>query len=246
MESPAMPERYAIVTGGSAGIGASICTHLLDAGWGVVSMSRRATAIAHPALESVEVDLGDVEATRAAALEVCARLPVVAVVHNAGAMRPALLADVSVEDVEALGTLHLSAPLVLVQAALPEMRRQRFGRIVLVSSRAALGLATRTAYSATKSGMFGMARTWALELGSEGITANVVAPGPVVTDMFHEVIPRDAAAVAATAAKIPVGRVGLPDDVARAVMFFVSPDNGFVTGQSLYVCGGTSVGSITY
>jgi len=245
-ESPAMPERVAIVTGGSAGIGVSICRHLLDAGWGVVSMSRRATEIDHPALFSVEVDLGDVAATRAAALEVCARFPVTGIVHNAGAMRPALLADVTVEDLEALTALHLSAPLVLVQAALPEMRRRRFGRIVLVSSRAALGLATRTAYSATKSGMFGLARTWALELGRDGITANVVAPGPVVTDMFHEVIPREQAALEATAAKIPVGRLGLPDDVARAVLFFASPDNGFVTGQALYVCGGTSVGSITY
>jgi 3-oxoacyl-[acyl-carrier protein] reductase len=161
-------------------------------------------------------------------------------------MRPALLADVTVEDLEALSALHLSAPLVLVQAALPEMRRRGFGRIVLVSSRAALGLATRTAYSATKSGMFGLARTWALELGRDDITANVVAPGPVVTDMFHEVIPREQAALEAAAAKILVGRLGLPDDVARAVLFFASPDNGFVTGQSLYVCGGTSVVSITY
>jgi NAD(P)-dependent dehydrogenase (short-subunit alcohol dehydrogenase family) len=241
-----MSGRVAIVTGGSAGIGAAICRHLLDAGWGVVSMSRRATDIDHPRLHSIEVDLGDTVATRAAALEACAKHPVTAVVHNAGAMRPALLADVSVDDLEALTALHLSAPLAIVQAALPEMRRQRFGRIVLVSSRAALGLATRTAYSATKSGMFGMSRTWALELGADGITSNVVAPGPVVTDMFHEVIPREQAALDATAAKIPVRRVGTPDDVARAVMFFVAPENGFVTGQSLFVCGGTSVGSITY
>jgi len=238
--------RVAIVTGGSTGIGRSIVQHLLDAGWGVVSMSRRATDIAHPRLHSVEVDLGDVAATRDAAREACAAHPVTAIVHNAGAMRPALLPDVKVEDLEALTALHLSAPLLLVQAALPEMRRRKFGRIVLVSSRAALGLATRTAYSATKSGMFGLARTWALELGADGITANVVAPGPIVTDMLHEVIPREQAALDSTAAKIPVRRVGVPDDVARAVMFFVSPDNGFVTGQSLYVCGGTSVGSITY
>jgi len=241
-----MNGHWAIVTGGSAGIGAAICHRLLDAGWGVVSMSRRATPIDHPNLRSVEVDLGDVQATRAAALDACARHPVTAIVHNAGAMRAKLLPDVQVADVEALTALHLSAALVLVQAALPEMRRQRFGRIVLVSSRAALGLATRTAYSATKAGMFGMARTWALELGADGITCNVVAPGPIATDMFHEVIPREAEAIDATAAKIPVRRVGLPDDVARAVMFFTAPDAGFVTGQALYVCGGTSIGSITY
>lgn len=166
-----MSGRVAIVTGGSGGIGASICTHLLDAGWTVVSMSLAPTDVAHPRLHSVEVDLGDVDATREAARDACARFPVTAIVHNAGAMRPALLPDVTVGDLEALTALHLSAPLVLVQAALPEMRRQRFGRIVLVSSRAALGLATRTAYAATKAGMFGMARTWSLELGRDGVTA---------------------------------------------------------------------------
>jgi 3-oxoacyl-[acyl-carrier protein] reductase len=241
-----MTGKVAIVTGGSAGIGRSICQHMLDDGWTVLSMSRRATEIDHPKLHSIEVDLGDVAATRTAAAMACARYPVTAIVHNAGAMRAALLPDVAVEDLEALTALHLSAALVLVQAALPEMRRQRFGRIVLVSSRAALGLATRTAYAATKAGMFGMARTWALELGADGITSNVVAPGPVVTDIFHEVIPREQAAIDATAAKIPVKRVGVPDDVARAVMFFAAPENGFVTGQTLYVCGGTSIGSITY
>jgi 3-oxoacyl-[acyl-carrier protein] reductase len=238
--------RAAIVTGGSAGIGQSIGEHLLAAGWTVVSMARRPATISHPNLHSIEVDLGDAAATQAAARAACDRFPVTAIVHNAGAMRPALVADATVADLEALTSLHLSAALVLVQAALPRMRAERFGRIVLVSSRAALGLATRTAYAATKAGMFGMARTWALELGGEGITANVVAPGPVITDIFHEVIPRDADAVDAVARKIPVGRVGLPDDVARAVMFFVAPENGFVTGQALYVCGGTSIGSITY
>jgi 3-oxoacyl-[acyl-carrier protein] reductase len=228
--------RVAIVTGGSAGIGAAICRQLLDDGWGVVSMALQPTGIEHPRLHSVVVDLSDADATRAAALDACGRWPVTAVVHNAGAMRPALLADVRVEDLETL----------LVQAALPEMRRQRFGRIVMVSSRAALGLATRTAYSATKAGMAGMARTWALELGPDGITANVVAPGPILTDIFHEVVPREQAAIEATAAKIPVRRVGVPDDVARAVAFFLAPQAGFVTGQTLFVCGGTSVGSIAY
>ena len=241
-----MSGKVAIVTGGSAGIGRSICLHLLDAGYVVLSLSRRGTDIAHPKLHSVAVDLTDVAATREVATQLCARHPVTTVVHNAGMMRPALLPDVRTEDLDTLVNIHLSAALVLVQAALPEMQRQQFGRIVLVSSRAALGLATRTAYSATKAGMFGMCRTWALELGPIGVTANVVAPGPVLTDMFHEVIPREQAALDATAAKIPVGRVGHADDVARAVMFFVAPENGFVTGQALFVCGGTSIGSIAY
>ena len=115
---------------------------------------------------------------------------------------------------------------------------------MLLSSRAAVGLATRTAYSATKAGMLGMARTWALELAPHGITVNVVAPGPIRTDMFFEVVPEGSEKEKALAASVPVRRLGESADVARAVSFFASPDAGFVTGQVLYVCGGTSVGSL--
>jgi NAD(P)-dependent dehydrogenase (short-subunit alcohol dehydrogenase family) len=166
------------------------------------------------------------------------------VVHNAGIIRPNLIEQATVDDIAALSQLHLGAALTLVQAALPGMKQRQFGRIILIASRAALGAATRTAYSATKSGMFGMARTWALETAAHGITVNVVAPGPVETDMFHEVIPQGSPKVDQLARSIPVGRIGRPDDVARAVMFFAAKDSDFITGQALYVCGGASIGSI--
>jgi 3-oxoacyl-[acyl-carrier protein] reductase len=115
----------------------------------------------------------------------------------------------------------------------------------LVSSRAVLGLPTRTAYSATKSGMLGMARTWALELAPVGITVNVVAPGPIETANFHSIVPQGSPQLVKVKQAIPVQRLGQPDDVARAVLFFADRDAGFVTGQVLYVCGGTSVGTLT-
>jgi len=114
-----------------------------------------------------------------------------------------------------------------------------------VSSRAVLGLPTRTSYSATKAGMLGMARTWALELATFGITVNVVAPGPIKTANFHGVIPEGSPQVDHVIQSIPVKRLGQPEDVARAVMFFADREAGFVTGQVLYVCGGTSVGTLT-
>jgi NAD(P)-dependent dehydrogenase (short-subunit alcohol dehydrogenase family) len=172
------------------------------------------------------------------------RFEVTTLVHNAGVIRPALLPDVKLEDLDALVNLHVGAAVQLVQAALPAMRAQRFGRILLMSSRAALGALTRTSYSATKAGMLGMARTWALELAPDGITVNVVAPGPVHSEMFYDVIPAGSERERKLAASIPVGRVGEPGDVARAVSFFVHPDSGFITGQVLYVCGGASLGSI--
>ena len=239
------PGKVAVVTGGSAGIGKVICEHLLDDGYEVISLARRAGDLVHPRLQHRQVDLCDRIATAKVATELAQRGDVTTLVHNAGVIRPALLPDVQMADVDALVNLHLTCAIQLVQAVLPAMRQQRLGRIVLLSSRAAQGLATRTAYSATKSGMLGMARTWALELAPEGITVNVVAPGPIRTDMFYEVVEPGSERERALAAAIPVKRLGESEDVARAVGFFVHPDNSFVTGQTLFVCGGTSVGSLT-
>jgi len=236
--------RVAVVTGGSAGIGKAICEHLLAQDYDVVSLARRRSDIDHPRLHSVEVDLTDRRATADAANEVAQRFAITTVIHNAGVIRPALLGDVKLDDLDALVDLHLGCAIQLVQAALPAMKQRRFGRVVLLSSRAALGLQTRTSYAATKAGMLGMARTWALELAPEGITVNVVAPGPVRTDMFYDVVEKGSEKEHQLAASIPVRRLGNAADVARAVAFFVDPDNGFVTGQVLYVCGGTSVGGL--
>ncbi len=236
--------KVAAVTGGSAGIGKVICEQLLAQGYEVVSLARRRTEIDHPKLHSVEVDLADRAATGEAVRAMVARHEVTTVVHNAGVIRAALLADVQLADLDALVDLHLGCAIQLLQAALPAMRARRFGRVVLLSSRAALGLQTRTSYSATKAGMLGMARTWALELAPEGITVNVVAPGPIRTDMFYDVVEQGSDRERQLAASVPVRRLGESADVARAVGFFVDPANSFVTGQVLYVCGGTSVGSL--
>jgi 3-oxoacyl-[acyl-carrier protein] reductase len=237
-------ERVALVTGGSAGIGKVICEHLLAQGCEVISLSRRAADIDHPRMQSIDVDLMDRTATLQAAQEVAKRWSVNTLVHNAGVIRGALLPDVKLEDLDALVDLHLGSAVALTQAVLPTMRAQRFGRIVLMSSRAAVGAVTRTSYSATKAGMIGMARTWALELAPEGITVNVVAPGPIRTDMFYDVIEAGSERERALQASVPVRRIGESADVARAVNFFVDPANSYVTGQVLYVCGGTSVGSL--
>ncbi|MEZ5650287.1 MAG: SDR family NAD(P)-dependent oxidoreductase [Burkholderiaceae bacterium] len=242
-----MSERIAIVTGGSAGIGARIVRVLADEGYTVLSLARRKPAEADPRIIGVEVDLSDPVATRQVADELAARHEITTIVHNAGIIREKLLEDVTQDDLDTLVHLHLSAPLALVQANLATMKRLHYGRIVLMSTRAILGLNKRTVYSTTKSGMLGMARTWALELGPDGITCNVVCPGPIAqTEMFHDVIPADSPKIAQIAASVPVRRLGTPDDVARAVSFFASEAAGFVTGQTLFVCGGTSVGSITY
>jgi 3-oxoacyl-[acyl-carrier protein] reductase len=236
-----------LVTGGSSGIGAAICRSLLADGYQVVSLSRRASESPSSRLHEVQVDLADALATREAAFEVASRFPITTVIHNAGAIREKPVEEVTLDDLQSLTNLHLAAALSLMQANLPTMKQRHFGRVVLVSTRAVLGLAKRTVYSATKAGMLGLARTWALELGAHGITVNVVAPGPIeATEMFHEVIPLDSPKLPRIVDSIPVKRLGRPEDVARAVLFFAAPEAGFVTGQTLFVCGGTSVGSIVY
>ena len=128
----------AVVTGGATGIGAAICRQMLDAGYEVISLSRRKMDWRHDRLTAFEVDLLDSKATAEAAADIASRFAVTHVVHNAGAIRPALLPDVQQEDLQALTQLHLGAALALVQAALPRMQAAGFGRIVLLSSRGAL------------------------------------------------------------------------------------------------------------
>lgn len=234
----------AVVTGGSAGIGRAVAEKLLHTHDEVISLDVQPCEPL-PRLRHVQVDLTDTAATARAAEDIARGHRVTTIVHNAGVIRPALLPDVKLEDFNALVNLHLSAAILLAQAALPAMQAAGYGRIVLVSTRAVLGLATRTSYAATKAGMLGMARTWALELAPLGITVNVVAPGPIKTANFHGIVPEGSAQAERIAQAIPVKRLGQPDDVARAVLFFADRDAGFVTGQVLYVCGGTSVGTLT-
>jgi 3-oxoacyl-[acyl-carrier protein] reductase len=234
-----------IVTGGSSGIGDEICRQMIAAGYETISLALKRPDWSDARLHAFEVDLIDEKATAQIAAEIASRFAVTHLVHNAGAIRPALLPDVKNDDLHALTQLHLGSALLLAQAVLPGMRANRFGRIVLISSRGALGLQTRSAYAATKAGMIGMGRTWALELAPDGITVNMVAPGPIGgTEMFHAVVPAGSDRERALAQQIPVRRVGTPADVANAVMFFAARESSFVTGQVLYVCGGASVGTL--
>ncbi len=236
-----MTDLTAVITGGNKGIGADLAECLLDRGYKVVSVARNPSD--NPKVINVLCDLLDPAATARAAEEI-ARFDVTHIVHNAGLIWPNLIEDAKAADLAGLTQLHLAAPLTLTQAVLPGMTARGFGRILFNGSRAAMGVPTRTAYSATKAGIIGMARTWALELAPRGITVNVVAPGPIRTDNFWSIIPKDSDREAALAARIPVGRLGEARDVTNAFLYFCDPQTSFVTGQTLYVCGGASLGSI--
>ena len=237
--------KTALVTGGSSGIGKAICEDLLARNFTVISLARRSTDIDHDKLVSYQVDLVNLDETKAVAGDIASQYNVTHLVNNAGVIRPDLVEDVSTDDLLDLTRLHMGSALILLQASLPAMKAAKYGRVVNMSSRAVVGLETRTSYAATKAAMISMTRTWALELGQYGITVNTIAPGPVVTEMFTDVMAEDSDRAKALAASLPVKRLGIAEDIAHATWFFLSPESSFITGQTLFVCGGSSIGSVT-
>ena len=231
-----------VVTGASNGIGRAIAEALLAQGRTVVNLDYVLPTWSHERLVSYQADLTDADATQAAAQKIAQAHNVVALVNNAGATRPGTIDTATTDTLDDVVGLHLRAPMLLVQAFLPSLRACGEGRIVNMSSRAALGKPDRIVYSATKAGLIGMTRTLAMELGRDKITVNALGPGPIATELFMQSNPEGAPQTQRILNSIAVGRMGTPDDVARAALFFLSPDNGFVTGQVLYVCGGTTLG----
>ncbi|MVW77468.1 SDR family NAD(P)-dependent oxidoreductase [Bordetella sp. 02P26C-1] len=234
--------RVVLVTGGSAGIGRAVIERVLEDGYEVVNFDLKAPAAPLPGETHVEVDLGNPDATRQAAERLAAERDVLRLVNNAGTVRPALLEDATTDDLAFVMALNIQTPMLLAQALLPGMRRHQFGRIVNISSRAALGKTERTVYAASKAGLLGMTRTWALEMGADGITVNAIGPGPIATELFERVNPPGAPQTEKIRSSIPVRRMGTPADVAHGVVSFLDDRAGFITGQVLYVCGGMTVG----
>jgi NAD(P)-dependent dehydrogenase (short-subunit alcohol dehydrogenase family) len=227
----------ALVTGGSNGIGEGICRMFLERGDSVINID-----VQRPKSSSgtfFEADLADADATKEVAARVAREFEVDVIVNNAGTPTPGFLDEVTRQQFELGVNITMRTPLLLAQAIVPGMKARQFGRIVSISSRAILGKPARTVYSSTKAAMVGFTRTWALELGPHGITVNAIAPGPVATELFRKNNPPEVAA--RIVAQAAVGRAGTPEDIARAVLFFAHPDNGYVTGQVLHVCGGTSL-----
>ena len=233
----------ALITGGGSGIGEATSKILLENNYKVISVGLHTPSWTKENFEAIELDLLDLKKTKVLADQICARENITHFVHNAGMILPNFIEDMAVEDLSTLTSLHAGAALVFIQSFLEGMKKDKFGRIIFNSSRASLGLETRSAYSYSKAGIIGMARTWALELAPYGITVNSICPGPVLTNNFWDLVKKDSPEQEAAAARIPVGRLGKPEDVARAIKFFADPENNFITGQTLYVCGGLSIAS---
>jgi 3-oxoacyl-[acyl-carrier protein] reductase len=237
-----MAERFALVTGGAQNIGQAIALRLQRDGFRVLVLDIVEPEEPSLRVDSRVVDLSDLRAAEAALAEIARDVPVTCLVNNVGIVAPALFDDVQLADFDKLMHLNVRTSLVCAKALVPAMRREGGGRIVMNTSRVTRGKEARTLYSATKGALQAMARTWAIELAADRITVNCVAPGPIATTAFWRNNPPDSDYTRTLMAGIPLGRMGTPEDVANAVSFFCDEKASFVTGQTLFVCGGVTVG----
>lgn len=243
--------RIAVVTGGARGIGASIALRLAQDGHDIAVLDLDATSCAETvrAVEqvgrravAVGANVADEAAVRLAIATIVEALgPPTIAVNNAGILRDRTIGKMSIDDWDNVINVNLRGTFLVSREAQSHMRSAGWGRIVNLSSTAALGNLGESNYAAAKAGVQGLTKTLAIELGRYGITANAVAPGFVETAMTAEVAARvgmsfDEMKEHAVRETV-VGRVGKPDDIANAVSFFADERSSFVTGQILYVAG---------
>lgn len=230
-----------VITGATKGIGLALAKRRAAAGDHVIGMARSKTSD-FPG-DIVEVDLADSNATEQAAQEILSRAGSVQhLVNNVGLVRPAKLGEVKLEDLYAVLDLNLRPALQLTQAFLPAMKAAKHGRIVNISSLVVLGMPNRTSYAAAKSALISFTRSWAMELAMDCITVNAIAPGPTETELFRANNPLGSEGEKRYLAAVPMGKFVQPEEIAAAIEFFFVKASNIITGQTLYVDGGASIG----
>ncbi|HSV34518.1 MAG TPA: SDR family oxidoreductase [Ramlibacter sp.] len=225
--------RRAVVTGSSSGIGLAVAQALLSQGWHVLGFDIAPPRAEHANFSPVRVDLCDGDAAEAAARDAGS---VHALVHAAGVLRVGPLEALHPADGELMWRLHVAAITRIAGVLVPAMALARDGRVVLIGSRVARGIAGRSQYAATKAALVSLARSWAAEVVASGVTVNVVSPAATQTAMLDDPARR------ATPPKLPpLGRLIQPGEIASLVAYLLSPAAAAITGQEIQICGGASL-----
>ena len=240
-----MHSRTFLITGATKGIGRAAAERLAAAGHGVVGIARHGDDPDFPGT-LVSADLGDRDQTDAVLQDLASRFDFDGVVNNVGMIKPQALGEIDLDTFDAIHALHLHPAIQASQALLPGMKKRGWGRIVNVSSLTIFGLPGRTAYGSAKAAMVNFTRTWALELARTGITVNAIAPGPIETELFRENNPPGSDREAAYLDLVPMRRLGDPSEIAATIQFMLGEESGYMTGQTICVDGGASVGRAAF
>jgi 3-oxoacyl-[acyl-carrier protein] reductase len=243
------PAHVALVTGAAGGLGPAICARLGQSGFSVVAADISEERVGETAdalaATGVQIEGARLDVTSAAEVNalvddiVSRRGRIDAVVNLAGVVRNAVVTKITDEDFALTMATHVNGTLHTIRAVSPAMRAQNYGRIVNMSSIAVRGSLAGGSYGAAKGAIEGLSRAVAIDLAKNGITVNCVAPGVISRGMFRTVPQEYQDEVLARA---PMRRAGTPEEVASCVAFLASQEASYITGQTLFVCGGLSLG----
>lgn len=251
--------RVAVITGAARGIGFGVATRFAEEGASVAVVDLDESAAAEAAAQlpasegsgakhvGIGANVGDGASVEAAIERVVAELGGIHILmNNAGITRDNLLFKMSEDDWDLVMNVHLKGSFLMTKAAQKHFVAQKYGKIINVSSTSALGNRGQANYSAAKMGLQGFTRTLGIELGPFGINVNAIAPGFIATEMTDQTAARLGMSVEdfrkAAAEHNPVRRVGFPEDIAAAAAFLASDESSYITGQTLYVDGGVTLG----